>query len=1216
MMQGQLHHVGYACKNISEALEWVLASGVRVIHISKEIFDPLQGVSLCFIKLDGAPNIELVAGEPVKNFLTHKVATEYHICYEVEDLDLEIAEYLTQGAVLISEKKPAVLFGNRQVVFLQTQQGIVELLEGGKDAHAQELNMSVLANCIIEPVETELKQLNQVMPGCAFKLRSSQYNLLIDLKNKDSIFYDQSSVLRAVIVDLRHLRPSKLQNFLTQTISLLCESLDVSKLPVYVFFITAKRSIDIQCLKTTGLKDLAMYAHFNYEIIANDGSMREELLLEGQCYKTIAMRLARIAHYCKRKPFKVIVVDCDNTLWVGNCAEQKVELLDFRSSHLELQKKLQFLSNRGVLICLCSNNNESDVINAFSNSKMVLQLNDITLLEINWDNKAEKIKRLSEKLNLSVDKFVFIDDSQFECELVGRAFPDLFVLQFPVINEQALRGVRYCWALDAFFSDSRAFVDRKQYYRNEEKRREIHSKEGRYFSDYVQSLHLVLKCKLLGVRELTRSYEMVQRVTQFTTNPAYNLDFSDVESLQKKGKIYAAYLEDVFEDYGLIGLVVLDIKKSKMLIQQVLLSCRALGRGVELLLLNWLIQLAVSRHVEMVEFSFVHSARNTPAINFFSRLVELGIARKSDQLIQIKVDEYNELCPSTFEVVHDVSVAPERFSLINFSQSLINQQIKMALQFTLNQGKMTYQSINLLVEAMVGHKVFNETSDLFAENGLTSLAALELILELKRSFLLDLTYGQLLKNPSIQGIKENALTLSHRPEVNVIKAVGRNKEFYPLSLNQLPIIYDDKLTKVAYKYNVPITLYFEGGVLVDKLRTSVGLVLASFDVLHSAILNMCGQYVFSGEAAGFFDSDFFSYKSVVDLDKKQISAKLNTFIVKPFDLRVPPLLRFLLLKVSQDEFILSIVAHHAIIDGHSFNLLLQKLSDAYNDTMSISKAAEEEVDFFDYALWYNQKYKRQQGDLKQYWCDKLQGATFPDFMPGRKSSNAIAQARRGMFYALEFSPADSTALVQLTSEQQSNLVAFFMSIYAIVIRFISGASNMVIGSSILGRDSHQCLDLIGYLSHFVPIRCDISEALSFRAFLAETTQNIVEAGKYHSLTTVDFLRLFSELKLNMDNLFSASFTFQESVDTYVSFHGMKLKEYSRAINISRFQLSLELELTKGKVKGGVYYNDAIFSLDDIKKAINMLHKLVAVLKKGVDVPLADLLSSLAYANEA
>jgi methylmalonyl-CoA/ethylmalonyl-CoA epimerase len=123
----KIHHVGIACDNVEESVE-EFSNYHTILKQSKIVFDELQNAHLCLLNTDTGLDVEFISGPQVQR-LVKKGVGFYHVCYEVDDLEATISTYLSKGAMLISEPKPAILFENRLVAFVRTSYGLVELLQ-------------------------------------------------------------------------------------------------------------------------------------------------------------------------------------------------------------------------------------------------------------------------------------------------------------------------------------------------------------------------------------------------------------------------------------------------------------------------------------------------------------------------------------------------------------------------------------------------------------------------------------------------------------------------------------------------------------------------------------------------------------------------------------------------------------------------------------------------------------------------------------------------------------------------------------------------------------------------------------------------------------------------------------------------------------------------------------------------------------------------------
>jgi FkbH-like protein len=134
---------------------------------------------------------------------------------------------------------------------------------------------------------------------------------------------------------------------------------------------------------------------------------------------------------------KVLVLDCDNTLWGGVVGEDLSSGITLGEDGIgkafqDFQKEIRRLLNRGVLICLASKNNEKEVWEVFSNHRgMILKKDDISNWRINWDTKSMNLLEMSDDLGLSLDSFVFWDDNPIEREEIRLHLPNVRVAEVP-----------------------------------------------------------------------------------------------------------------------------------------------------------------------------------------------------------------------------------------------------------------------------------------------------------------------------------------------------------------------------------------------------------------------------------------------------------------------------------------------------------------------------------------------------------------------------------------------------------------------------------------------------------------------------------------------------------------------------------------------------------------------------------------------------------------
>lgn len=336
-----------------------------------------------------------------------------------------------------------------------------------------------------------------------------------------------------------------------------------------------------------------------------------------QFYSALATTLVRRLRGLERPPVKVVVLDCDQTLWDGVCGEDGVRGIAVSERRCELQDRLLQLRDQGKLLCLCSKNSESDVWEVFEqHSAMRLRREHITASRINWLSKSQNIKSLAEQLRLGLDSFVFIDDSPVECAEVRANCPEVLTLQLPdtgSLNE----FVDHVWDFDQA-TVTQADRQRAQLYQQESHREQLRAATPT-LEQFLANLELELEFLPITAERLERVSQLTHRTNQFnfTTVRRSPSEIQQFCEAPNHGA-FVVQAKDRFGDYGLIGLAMYQTQASHLTVDSFLLSCRALGRGIESKMLARIAEIAAGDHLEYVSIALVPSNKNQPARDFLN----------------------------------------------------------------------------------------------------------------------------------------------------------------------------------------------------------------------------------------------------------------------------------------------------------------------------------------------------------------------------------------------------------------------------------------------------------------------------------------------------------------------------------------------------------------------------------------------------------------------
>lgn len=232
---------------------------------------------------------------------------------------------------------------------------------------------------------------------------------------------------------------------------------------------------------------------------------------------------------------KVLVVDCDNTLWNGIIGEDdNNKIFSSKDIHAEkfqfVSKVLENLINKGVILAICSKNNYEDVEKFFKKkSKFLINFNKFNVKKINWSSKSKNIIEISRELNLGTSSFVFLDDSDFEISEVRNAIKDIDCVQVPKnIDDYKKILFDVCKYFNKNQNSTAEDKLRSDFYLQENKRKEI--KDTNSYETYLSSLNLELYFGKADFFSLERLAQLTQKTNQFN----FTLERQTLNEIKKK----------------------------------------------------------------------------------------------------------------------------------------------------------------------------------------------------------------------------------------------------------------------------------------------------------------------------------------------------------------------------------------------------------------------------------------------------------------------------------------------------------------------------------------------------------------------------------------------------------------------------------------------------------------------------------------------------------
>ncbi|MFE1860379.1 SDR family NAD(P)-dependent oxidoreductase [Streptomyces anandii] len=322
----------------------------------------------------------------------------------------------------------------------------------------------------------------------------------------------------------------------------------------------------------------------------------------------VALRLAETVRAVLRPAPKVIAVDGDETLWGGVAGETGPESVDLTGPRALLARRLLQWRAAGAVLVLVSNNDEATVRAVLDRPDSPLKAEHFGVLSAAWGPKPDRLAEAARTLNLGLDSFLYLDDNPAEIARMRSALPHVLSVTCPPADRLTEFLGRLWPTVPAAATAEDAL--RARFYEQERERDAAREQAG--FEEFLAGLGLEVDIRPLGEDDVRRAEQLVHRTNQFTLR-ARSADGGDVARWRERGEVWTASARDRFGDYGQIGLIALRAEAGRLDVLAWLMSCRALGRGVEERLLAWLAGRAGELGCAEVRLTALRTERNAPA---------------------------------------------------------------------------------------------------------------------------------------------------------------------------------------------------------------------------------------------------------------------------------------------------------------------------------------------------------------------------------------------------------------------------------------------------------------------------------------------------------------------------------------------------------------------------------------------------------------------------
>lgn len=379
---------------------------------------------------------------------------------------------------------------------------------------------------------------------------------------------------------------------------------------------------------------------FNPSVYANT-----EMVFTIDSLPIIASRTLDIICSLNGRFKKCLILDLDNTLWGGIIGDDGIENIQLGHGiglgkmYVEFQYWIKKLKDRGIILAVCSKNDEEKAKDPFINHpNMILKLDDISVFMANWENKVTNIRNIQAILNIGFDSMVFLDDNPAEREIVSQNIPEILV---PNLPEDPSLYLEYLYTLNIFETTSYSETDKDRTKQYQEEARRV--KQKKYFVDegeFLKSLNMESEAKEFNKFIVPRVAQLSQRSNQFNLR-TIRFSESDIENIIKNKEFETFYftLKDKFGDNGLISAMILErYDHDTLFINTWFMSCRVLKRSMENFILNTVVQFALQNGYKELVGEYIPTHKNQMVKELYTNM---GFERGSQENIYtLKLHSY------------------------------------------------------------------------------------------------------------------------------------------------------------------------------------------------------------------------------------------------------------------------------------------------------------------------------------------------------------------------------------------------------------------------------------------------------------------------------------------------------------------------------------------------------------------------------------------------
>ncbi len=419
----------------------------------------------------------------------------------------------------------------------------------------------------------------------------------------------------------------------------------------------------------------------------------------------------------------------------------------------------------------------------------------------------------------------------------------------------------------------------------------------------------------------------------------------------------------------------------------------------------------------------------------------------------------------------------------------------------------------------------------------------------------------------------------------------------PLSFSQARLWFLDQLEPNSPMYNMPAAARLHGTLSVPVLQACLDEIAARHEVLRTIFVRgddgQAVQHILPELHVPITTADLSGLAAAAQ--EQEILRLASAEIQRPFDLARGPLLRVMLLVLSESDVLLLLNMHHIITDGWSVGVFLRELGALYGAFAKgrPSPLTPLPLQYGDYALWQRESLRGQ--TLEQqlaYWREALRDAPAVLELPLDRPRPPV-QTHRGAALDVTIGAPVQAALNQLAQSEGATLFMTLLAAFQVFLSRYSRMSDVCIGTPIANRTRGELEGLIGFFTNTLVIRARIAPGMTFRQFLRSVRDATLAAYEHQDVPFEQIVEaVHPERTMSYSPLFQVMFALQNVPQQAVELPGIRLSSASFPSVTAKFDLTLNLGERGDGIGGSIEYNLDLFDETTVQRMIQNLGVLI------------------------